>query len=101
MPCKSRRFAGLPSGAGLELDDGVRSMVENAAAQTSSAKAMIGIETRSIRRRPMRSMRTNARRVKRKFVTATESEVRVGEEKDNIEKMVALKYMTLLNPESC
>jgi hypothetical protein len=46
-------------------------------------------------------MRTNARRVKRKFVTATESEVRVGEEKDNIEKMVALKYMTLLNPESC
>ena len=46
-------------------------------------------------------MRKKARRVKRKFVTATEREVRVGLEKDSRENIVAEKYMRELKPHSC
>lgn len=46
-----------------------------------------------MRRRPMRSMKWKATRVKRKFVRAMESEVRVGEEKPTMRKIVAEKYM--------
>jgi hypothetical protein len=54
---------------------------------------MTGIETRRMRRRPRRSMSRRERIVKEKFVTATERDVRVGEENPIKEKMVAEKYI--------
>ena len=56
-------------------------------------RIITGIESKRIRRRPMRSMRIIATRVKMKFVMATVSEVRVGEAKPRREKIVAEKYM--------
>lgn len=55
---------------------------------------IIGMERRRIRRRPMRSIRMRAAQVRMKFVRATEREVRVGEEKPRIVKMVAEKYIS-------
>ena len=54
---------------------------------------MTGMETRRMRRRPRRSMSRRERTVKAKFVTATEREVKVGEENPIREKMVAEKYI--------
>lgn len=54
---------------------------------------MIGMDQRRIRLRPIRSMSSRAAQVMRKFVTATEREVRVGLSKPRIVKMVAEKYI--------
>ena len=60
-------------------------------AQRASPIAMIGTDRRRIKRRPTRSIKPNATQVMTKFVTATESEVRVGLVKPSIVKMVAEK----------
>ena len=54
---------------------------------------MIGMDQRRIRLRPIRSMSSRAAQVMRKFVTATEREVRVGLSKPRMVKMVAEKYI--------
>lgn len=54
---------------------------------------MTGRVAKRIRRRPMRSMMVKATRVQRKFVTAIERDVNVGDENPIAENMVAEKYM--------
>lgn len=54
---------------------------------------MIGMDQRRIRLRPTRSMSNRAAQVMRKFVSATEREVRVGLSKPRMVKMVAEKYI--------
>jgi hypothetical protein len=54
---------------------------------------MIGMDQRRIRLRPIRSMSNRAAQVMRKFVSATEREVRVGLSKPRMVKMVAEKYI--------
>src|SRR5690242_13193250 len=61
--------------------ESLRSRNRNATAQQARPAAMTGTLRSRIRRRPMRSMLQNATRVKRKFVMAMESEVRVGDSK--------------------
>ena len=56
--------------------------------------AMTGIDQRRTRRLPTRSMSTKATQVKRKFVTATESDVNVGLRNPRMVKMVAEKYIS-------
>jgi len=71
-----------------------RSRWENANAERRSPRIIPGMERRRIRRRPMRSMRVNARTVKRRFVEAMSMLVAVGLVKPRREKMVAEKYMS-------
>ena len=49
----------------------------------------------------MRSIKAKASNVKTKLDIATDNDVSVGEEKESIEKIVAEKYIRLLNPQSC
>ena len=76
-----------------EEDVGGRCKKEKEKAQRTRPRIMTGMERIRILRRPMRSMEWNATRVKRKFVLAMVSEVRVGERKPTREKIVAEKYM--------
>jgi hypothetical protein len=62
-------------------------------AQKKRPRDMIGMEYNRILRRPIRSISRRARHVRTKFVRATESEVKVGEAKPSIVKMVAEKYI--------
>lgn len=62
-------------------------------AQRTRPRTIKGIERRRILRRPRVSIRTKAKRVKRKFVPAIDSEVATGEVKPTREKIVAEKYM--------
>lgn len=62
-------------------------------AQRARPRTMIGTERRSIRRRPIRSMKWNVTRVKAKFVHAIVRDVRVGDVKPTRAKIVAEKYM--------
>lgn len=62
-------------------------------AERRSPLAMMGIEYKRIRRRPMISIRTSAARVNRKFEMATERLVRVGDVNPTSEKIVAEKYI--------
>ena len=61
--------------------------------QESKPVTMMGIETSRIRRRPIRSTRTNATSVEMKLVTAMDRDVRVGEENPRSAKIVAEKYI--------
>ena len=74
---------------------------EKEMAQKPSAKTITGIEYSNMRRRPILSMNANARRVKRKLVTATVRDVNVGDEKESALKMIPEKYIKLSNPHSC
>ena len=66
---------------------------KKATAQSKRLMIMMGMEYSSMRRRPTRSIRTRDRRVIPKFVTAIDSEARVGDEKPTSANMVAEKYM--------
>lgn len=79
-------------GEGIERVDG-RSMKWKPMEQRRRAKNIMGIEMRRMRRRPIRSISMRAAQVRTKFVTATERDVRVGEEKPRMVKIVALKYI--------
>lgn len=81
---------GVVKGVGEERP---RSIEVKQKAQARRESIMIGIESRRILRRPRRSIRIRESRVKRRFVIATESEVRVGVEKWRRSKIVAEKYM--------
>jgi hypothetical protein len=59
----------------------------------SRPNAMKGIDHRRMRRLPMRSISCKATQVMIKFVSATDSAVRVGLEKPMMENMVAEKYI--------
>jgi hypothetical protein len=85
-----------PSGVAAGLEEFVslgRVMKWKATPQRRRAKIMTGMDERRIRRRPMRSISRRERTVKTKFVTATDSEARVGLEKPMRENRVAEKYM--------
>ena len=57
-------------------------------------RIMTGTEDKRMRRRPMRSIRTIATKVKMKFVIAMLRDARVGEVKPRREKIVAEKYIS-------
>jgi hypothetical protein len=76
-------------------DDGSRDTPVNASDEARRPKAMRGIETRRMRRRPMRSMAVKAMPVKTKFVQAMRSAVPVGDRNLARAKMEALKYMSV------
>lgn len=61
--------------------------------QSRRPKAMIGIEERRIRLRPMRSIRNRAALVMMKLVTATDNDVNVGLANPRRANMVAEKYI--------
>lgn len=77
----------------LEFRSAGKVMKMNPTAHSTSPTAMIGTDHKRIRRLPTRSIKTRAVQVMMKFVTATESEVRVGLEKPSRVKMVAEKYI--------
>jgi hypothetical protein len=86
---------GAGCGCGLStavISDG-RSTYLNATAQSVRPIDMMGTEYSSMRRRPMRSIKTRAAHVITKLVTATDSEVSVGLEKPSMLKIVAEKYI--------
>lgn len=56
--------------------------------------AITGMDQRRMRRLPTRSMSNKATQVRRKFVTATESDVSVGLWKPRMVKIVAEKYIS-------
>lgn len=91
LPVSSRRVEGVE----LELEVEVRSSGKNvnATEQMARPSAMNGTERSRILRRPRRSMKWKAMRVKKKFVRAMERDVSVGEWKERREKMVAEKYI--------
>src|ERR1700760_3761 len=60
-----------------------------------------GILDSKIRRRPIVSIKANATSVNKKLVKATDSDVPIGEPKPTMSKIVALKYIKELNPQSC
>lgn len=78
---------------GVEESVEGRSMKWKPMEQRRSPITITGIEMRRIRRRPIRSISMRAAQVRMKFVSATERDVRVGEENPTIVKIVALKYM--------
>ena len=56
-----------------------RSILLNDTAAKLKPKTINGMDESNTRRRPIRSLAANATRVKRKFVTATESAASVGD----------------------
>ena len=70
------------------------SRLENAKADMTNPRTIPGTDQRRMRLLPMRSMRVNATRVKRRFVEAISMDVAVGLVKPIIAKIVAEKYMS-------
>ena len=69
------------------------SMNLNAKAHKTNPATMTGTLKRRIRLRPTRSMNANATSVNKKFVTAIDRDVNIGDSKPTSEKMVAEKYI--------